>query len=156
MNFIAGDARRSVHVALFALVATVLATGCQKGPAVGSVSGKVTYNGQPLPYGNVVFQPPSGQPAGGAIQPDGTFRLSTFSEYDGAIIGPHKVRVGCYTSQSPSQANKKSPGEASLGQLLIPTKYTFADQSGLTATVPAEGLSEVVFELTGPKRAFPK
>lgn len=132
------------------------AAGCDKGPPVAPVSGKVLYNGAPLPFGSVMFQPSAGQPAGGAIEPDGSFRLSTFREYDGALIGTHQVRISCYTSQSPSQKNKKSAGEASVGQLLIPANYTFADQSGLTATVPAEGATDIVFELKGPKRAFPK
>jgi len=132
------------------------ASGCKDQPPVAPVSGKVLYNGAPLPYGSVMFQPASGQPAGGAIEPDGTFRLSTFSEYDGALIGPHKVRISCYTSQSPSQKNRKNIGEASVGQLLIPAAYTFVDQSGLTAEVPAEGATDIVFELKGPKRQFPK
>ncbi len=130
--------------------------GCKKSAPVAPVSGKVLYNGAPLPYGSVMFQPSSGQPAGGAIEADGTFRLSTFSEYDGALIGPHKVRISCYTSQSPSQKNRNTVGEASVGQLLIPPGYTFVDQSGLTATVPAEGAADIVFELKGPKREFPK
>jgi hypothetical protein len=136
--------------------AILLSAGCSKGPAVAPVSGKVLYNGEPLPYGSIMFQPASGQPAGAAIEPDGTFRLSTFSEFDGAIIGPHKVKVTCYTSQRPSEKAQKKVGEATLGQLLIPLQYTFLDQSGLTATVPAEGAGSLVFELTGPKRSFPK
>jgi hypothetical protein len=103
-----------------------------------------------------MFQPAAGQPAGGAIEADGTFRLSTFSEYDGALVGVHKVRVTCYTSQSPSQKDKKTVGEATVGDLLIPADYTFADKSGLTATVPPEGVSDIVLELKGPKRAFPE
>jgi hypothetical protein len=130
--------------------------GCAKGPAVAPVRGKVLYNGEPLPYGSVMFQPAAGQPAGGAIEAGGTFRLSTFSEYDGALVGAHKVRITCYTSQSPAQKNKKTVGEATLGTLLIPADYTFADKSGLTATVPAEGVSDVVFELKGPEREFPE
>jgi len=130
--------------------------GCDDKPAVALVSGKVLYNGEPLPYGNIVFQPPQGQPAGAAIQPDGSFRLSTFSEYDGAIIGPHKVSVACYASQRPSQKGKKTVGEVALGESLLPSHYAFLDQSGLTADVPVEGADALVFELTGPKRTFPQ
>src|SRR5690606_7977465 len=115
-------------------------------PAVVAVSGKVTYNGQPLPYGSVGFQPVQGQPSGGAIQPDGTFRLSTFSEFDGAIPGSYKVKVTCYSSQRPSEVSKPRVGEFVLGESLIPAKYTFLDQSGLTAEVPAEGTDSILIE----------
>lgn len=130
--------------------------GCNSKPAIAPVSGKILYNGQPLPYGNVVFQPSKGQPAGGAVQPDGSFRLSTFSEYDGAIVGPHKVRVSCYASQRPSAKANKGGGEATLGESLIPSQYGFADSSGLTADITPEGNDSLVFELAGPKRTFPQ
>jgi hypothetical protein len=139
-----------------ATLSAALLAGCNYKPVVAPVSGKVLYNGQPLPYGNIVFQPSKGQPAGGAIQADGSFRLSTFREYDGAIIGPHKVRVSCYASQRPAAKANKGGGEATLGESLIPSQYGFADTSGLTADVKAEGNDSFVFELTGPKRTFPQ
>ncbi|WP_145434122.1 hypothetical protein [Lacipirellula limnantheis] len=139
-----------------ALVGLAALSGCSDKPAVAPVSGKVTYNGKPMPYGSVGFQPAQGQPAGAAIQPDGTFRLSTFAEFDGAIIGPHKVKVTCYASQRPSQQAKKTPGEFVLGESLIPAQYTFLDQSGLTAEVPAEGNDSIVIELSGPEKTFPQ
>ena len=120
------------------------------------VSGKVTYNGKPLPYGSVGFQPAQGQPSGAAIQPDGSFRLSTFAEFDGAIIGPHKVKVTCYASQRPSQQAQRTAGEFVLGESLIPAQYTFLDQSGLTAEVPAVGTESILIELTGPEKQFPQ
>lgn len=140
-------------IALVALAAMML--GCSERPAVAPVSGKVTYNGKPLPYGSVGFQPAKGQPSGAAIQPDGSFRLSTFAEYDGAIVGPHKVKVTCYSSQRPSQQANKTVGEFVLGESLIPPQYTFLDQSGLTAEVPAEGADSILIELTGPAKQFP-
>jgi hypothetical protein len=126
----------------------LLLAGCNRGPLVVPVSGKVLYNGKPLQFGSVTFQPPSGQPAQGEIQHDGTFVLSTYRPNDGAVVGTHKVRVACYESQKNLAA--RSPGEQSLGRLLIPTKYTFFDQSGLTAEVRPDENAPLVFELTGP------
>jgi hypothetical protein len=142
----------------FGLLAAVVLSlaGCDDNPPVAPASGKVLYNGQPLPYGNIMFQPAQGQTGGAVIQPDGTFRVSTFSEYDGAIIGSHKVSVACYSAQSPSAQAKRTGGEMSLGESLIPAQYSFLDQSGLTAEIPAEGTDSLLFELTGPKRTFPK
>lgn len=151
----ASRVRRRVGEGLALALLVMLAAGCAEKSPVAPVSGKVLYNGAPLPYGNVTFQPAAGQPAGGAIEADGSFRLSTFREYDGAMVGAHKVRISCYTSQSPGQKERKA-GEASLGKLLIPINYTYADQSGLTVTVPPEGTTDIVFELKGPKQTFPK
>ena len=141
---------------LAAIVFVTSLSGCDAKPTVAPAGGRVLYNGQPLPYGNVMFQPPQGQPAGAAIQPDGTFRLSTFAEFDGAIVGPHKVTVACYSSQRPSEKSKKAAGETTLGQSLVPSHYAFFDQSGLTAEVPADGTDSLELNLSGPAKTFPK
>jgi len=126
----------------------ISATGCNRGPELAAVTGKVLYNGQPLQFGSVTFQPTRGQPARGEIQSDGTFELSTFSLGDGAVVGSHKVKIACYESQSP--AFVKGPGEQRLGRSLIPVKYTLFDQSGLTADVKPDAAEPFVFDLTGP------
>jgi hypothetical protein len=126
----------------------VSAVGCNRGPEMAAVTGKVTYNGQPLQFGSVTFQPTRGQPARGEIQSDGSFELSTFSLGDGAFVGPHKVKIACYESQNP--AFVKGPGEQRLGRSLIPVKYTLLDQSGLTAEVKPDTAEPIVFDLTGP------
>jgi hypothetical protein len=110
------------------------------------VTGKVLYNGKPLEFGSVTFQPPSGQAARGKIQSDGSFSLSTYRPGDGAVVGSHKVRITCYESQGRTIA--KGAGEQSLGKLLIPERYTFFDQSGLTAEVRPDPSGPIVFELS--------
>lgn len=131
-------------------ISMMLLVGCQKSdkPKLVPAEGKVLYNGEPLGFGTVAFQPPRGQPARGMIRPDGTFTLSTYRPEDGVPLGHHKVRIICYSS--PDQPASELVGEPSLGQLLIPRKYTFFDQSGLTAEVVQEGSKPFVFELTGP------
>jgi hypothetical protein len=121
--------------------------GCNGGPKMTPVTGKVMYNGNPLEFGVVMFQPSSGQPARGDIQPDGTFTLSTYRLNDGVVLGKHKVRIACYESMRPSA--DKGPGERTLGKPLVPTKYTVFDESGLTAEVD-ENSYEFTFELSGP------
>lgn len=132
---------------LFTLAFIALAIiGCSRGPEIVPVSGKVLYNGEPLKYGGVMFQPEAGQPARGVIQPDGTFVLTTESKGDGATVGRNRVRVTCYEAQDPSAA--ASEGEAALGKLLIPKKYTDIDTSEIEIEVPRGGKNDVVIELT--------
>ena len=140
---------------VFLLGGVAALAGCNHTPPVAAVSGKVLYNGEPLPYGNIVFQPQTGQPGGAWIQPDGTFKMSTYAEYDGAVPGSHKIAVTCFTSHSPS-AKAKAKKNDSLGAMLLPAAYATCDQSGLTAEVPAGGIDSLVFELKGPPHKFPK
>ena len=129
------------------LVTLAILAGCNRGPKMTPVTGKVLYNGRPLEFGVVMFQPPSGQPAQGEIAPDGTFTLSTYRLNDGVVLAKHKVRVACYESMRPGSA--KGPGERTLGKPLVPEKYMLFDQSGLTADVD-ENNHEFTFELSGP------
>jgi len=129
------------------LFSLLVLAGCNDGPKMVPVTGKVIYNGRPLEFGVVMFQPPNGQPAQGQVQPDGTYTLSTYRLNDGAVVARHKVRVACYESMSPSFV--KGPGEQKLGKPLVPEKYTLFDYSGLTADVN-ENNHEFTFELTGP------
>ena len=81
----------SDHDSHWPMLTLVILAGCNRGPKMTPVTGKVIYNGRPLEFGVVMFQPPSGQPAQGEIQPDGTFILSTYRLNDGVVLGKHKV-----------------------------------------------------------------
>lgn len=139
-----------------ALCLTFGVLGCDSGPTVVPVTGKVFYNDEPLPFGSVMFQPVRGQPATGKIQPDGTFEMSSFRKGDGATVGPQKVCINCYSSQSPAVQAKPIVGERSIGKLLIPRKYTSFDSSGFTVDVSADSNEPFEFKLTGPEVKFPK
>jgi hypothetical protein len=120
--------------------------GCNRGPQVAPVRGRVVLDGQALKFGTVMFQhSQGGQPSVGEIAPDGSFVLSTSRPEDGAIVGTNKVRVTCYSSQSPE--NRDAGGD-SLGTLLIPRKYTIFSSSGIEFDVPPEGLTDVTVELS--------
>ena len=80
-------------------LAAVLLPGCG-GPKMAPVKGRVIFNGQPVKEAAVTFSPAAagnqldtGKPATGFTDADGNFALSTFSEYDGAIVGTHTVNV---------------------------------------------------------------
>jgi hypothetical protein len=72
--------------------------GPGNGLTMGRVSGHVTYNGQPVELGEVLFLPDSdkgnsGVPSMGPITKDGSYVMSTQDFGDGVIAGHHKVGI---------------------------------------------------------------
>ena len=73
--------------------------GCGSGAKfpIAHVSGKVTFQGKPLPGGGTISFIPveegERRAAGGEIKPDGTYTVSTYSEGDGALVGKHRIEV---------------------------------------------------------------
>ncbi|HWE39456.1 MAG TPA: hypothetical protein VG406_23090 [Isosphaeraceae bacterium] len=92
--------RRSAATSLLVLLAIAPCWGCGRGQAAAApvktlpVKGTVRYNGKPVTQGTIKFEPEGpGREATGAIQPDGTFTLSTYEPDDGAVPGPHRVAI---------------------------------------------------------------
>ena len=132
----------------FVLAIAVAVIGCGKPPhQLVPISGKVTYNGRPLKFGCVKFQPETGQWSKGIIQPDGTFQMVTPDEGDGAAVGVNKVRISCFENQDPTKKNGSEEMGIVLGRSLIPRKYASQDTSGLKVEVKAEGNGPVIFDL---------
>jgi hypothetical protein len=129
--------RRRVLFSLLGIMLVVVASasGCGKNRPLAPITGKVTYRGKPLTFGTVVFQPPSGQPATGAIQPDGTFQLTTRGEGEGAVVGKNRVRIACYEGQNPNSKASAAGREIMLGKPLIPRKYLSYDTSEIILEV---------------------
>lgn len=139
--------RRSLMAGLLATSLSGMFAGCSQTPAVVPVTGMVLYNGAPLPFGIVMFQPEKGQAAQGEIQPDGSFQLSTYGPNDGAVPGHHKVSVRCFSNQ---KAGADGGDAGAPGRLLIPQQYTRFGMSGLSADVVAGSTEPIVLELKGP------
>jgi hypothetical protein len=111
-------------------------------------TGSVSYKGKPLAFGGVTMQPHRGGAiARGVIQSDGTFTMTTDGE-PGAPIGANSVRVTCFTSQKPGAAATSRGGELSLGDSLIPERYSRFSSSGLTVEVKPGSNEPYVIELT--------
>lgn len=82
---------------ILCLLLAPLLVGCgQSGPLLFDVSGAVTYNGQPIPAGTVLFQPDASQgcsgPAGIAVIRNGRYDTAEKSGR-GVVGGPHIVQV---------------------------------------------------------------
>jgi hypothetical protein len=134
-----------ITLTMLGVFATVVFAGCGGGPKTAPVTGKVTYRGQPLQFGSVMFQPDTGPVAKAKIESDGTFTLSTDGK-PGAVLGKHKVRVTCFESQSPNPPPTPPGQEPTLGRSLIPQKYSNFGASGLEITV-SEDMKPVEFNL---------
>jgi hypothetical protein len=98
------------------------ALGC--GPQVSQVSGKVTYQGKPLPSGSVVFVSPEGDVVGrSAIAADGRYVMTDVP------AGSVKVAVESHERVPPGLGGP--PGD----YVPIPPRYKKAETSGLEYTV---------------------
>jgi hypothetical protein len=132
---------------LWLLLSLGLACGCsvdERPPETVPIRGKVSYKGKPLSKGTIVFRSDRGQTAVGEIQPDGTFRLGTFANNDGATLGHHRISI-IAKDFNPSLMPGTSPGYSPPAELL-PGKYNQPDTSGLEAEVSKEK-TELEFDL---------
>lgn len=73
-----------------------------KAPATaGSIQGKVTFAGEPLPGGTIAFHPDKGNPVASTLQPDGTYAIKS--------IRAGKYRVTVETESANPQPKDKLP-----------------------------------------------
>jgi hypothetical protein len=123
-----GFVRRGISAVCLGVV--LLTAGCgPRGPKLAPVKGTVTWQGNPVPYGTVMFQPVNGPAATGQIK-DGAYVLVTDTR-PGAVLGSHKVTVISLADQSTRLPEERAP----LPPPLVPLKFSFPDLSGLTAEV---------------------
>ncbi|MEA1951645.1 MAG: hypothetical protein U9N87_09680 [Planctomycetota bacterium] len=121
--------RSSSIVGLSLLVLLLNSCG---GRPTGVVSGKITYNNQPLSLGTVAMIAEDGTVASGMIS-DGRYKVEEVP------VGPAKIMVHVYPPSpmmhpptGPAAGAKQKPR---LTFVPIPDRYTDASRSGLTYTV---------------------
>lgn len=112
-------------------------TGCGGGsdaPTTVKVEGTVTFDGEPLSEGSIVFDPTDGKggSSAGGIQ-NGTF---TFDSQ----LGQKKVLIS-----ASRDTGKKDQYDEPITESYIPAKYN--SQTTLTADVKADGENKFSFEL---------
>lgn len=82
-------------------------SGCgPSGPTVYEVSGKVTYQGKPVPGATVTFQPEQGRPSIGVTDDEGKYFLRYTKDVNGALPGSHKVFITFDGRPSTPEAEK--------------------------------------------------
>lgn len=121
----------------FALL-SLLALGCGgKRSAMVPFAGQVFVQGQPAVGAAVTFYPlmptKQRQIPTAVVGPDGSFRLTTISAYDGAPPGDYAV---CVTWSD----SRREDGETLIGPDRLRQRYAYPAYSTLRATVqPAKG-----------------
>jgi hypothetical protein len=145
------------------VTAVVVVVGCSDDSGLGQrykVSGTVTYKGEKVSKGTVNFEPAKageGRAATGTIE-NGYYELSTAGGGDGALPGDYNVTIKALDIDMSSAVSTKEglpkvhEGDAAFqkavksGRSLVPTKYSLASTSGLTAKV--DGAKTIDFPLT--------
>ena len=119
--------------------------GCSRGPAVGEVSGKVTFGGKPVTEGTITFiNPATESVAAASLQQDGSYVVST--PEGGLVVGDYVVMVNplIYVDRSnprtpPSPVERPAPN--------IPEKYRNQGRTPLRASVKI-GANTFNFDMT--------
>ncbi len=126
------------------LVGLVALSGCG-GSATAPVNGKVKLkNGSDpgvLAGYSVSFELEGAKSSGtGEIQPDGSFKISTFGADDGALPGKHRVAISPPLSPDPDKPMPKPK---------VAAKYSGFETSGIVVEIKP-GKNDVVLEVEGP------
>jgi hypothetical protein len=143
-------------------LACLLSSGCDSGPKLAPVRGRVSYNGKPVTTGRIMFYPEHGRPSVASVAEDGTYSLTNNVPGDGALIGKHQVTIestkvypGAMTDPKSAEEemalSKKGypPGKwlvAGKVDWLVPEKYSRRETSPLTATVENKS-NEIDFDI---------
>lgn len=129
---------RSLPLRVFAALLALSVASC--GPKIGTVSGTVSYDGQPIPDGYLVFQPVGPGKGFGVKVTQGLYQVT-------APYGQYMVRI---TAEKlvPFGGGVDMYGEKVQLQQYIPEKYNV--NSTLTAEIPSTG--PVDFDLKSNKR----
>ncbi len=116
--------------------------GCgPSGPKLYPVTGKITFDGEPVSEGNIAFVPTDGS---GAAQ-GGSFKDGVYSVK--VAQGPKRVEI--YGERKSGKKETQEDGRVvELKESFIPSKYN--NNSELTVTIEPESATHD-FELTGKK-----
>lgn len=108
-------------------------------PERGQVAGAVTYNGQPLEKGEIVFYPDEGRPARGEIVDGQIVEVGTFESDDGVAAGHCRIIVRALEPGADMYTPSKH---------LIPKRYASVEESGLETTIEPGTKNALTLELT--------
>jgi len=133
--------RAGLCVCLLAGLMIAATVGCgDAGPELGTVSGTVTLDAQPLADAYVEFQPAEGRASGGMTDAAGAYSLDFVAGEKGALPGEHTVRI-----TTENVLTDPETGEPIDSPERAPAKYN--QNTELKATVTT-GSNTIDFALT--------
>ncbi len=120
--------------------------GCNRGPKIVVAEGVVQFeDGSPVVVGTVETKSLAyeGIQATGKIERDGSFKLTTFVEGDGAAVGEHQCVVVQFVMAEGLKGHQPST------QGVVNPKHRNYSTSGLRISVPDEGTKSIKLVVTG-------
>jgi hypothetical protein len=146
-------------VSLLVLVCLATSPGCGGSgrTPLGQVTGTVSYNGQPIASGTIIFEVPGARPANGKIVGGQIQEVTTYDPNDGVPVGQAKIAV--FATEAPASspaATGGDPGQPIVidenymgggAKPLIPPKYNDPATSGLNWEIK-KGKNTVTLDLT--------
>lgn len=135
---------RKMHFAVIGIAWTMglLTTGCGGGntaPVHGVIIFKDTKTPAKELSGYIITLESTEEPvsATGVVEEDGTFKVNTYRQGDGAIAGKHRVAI------TPRQASSDAPPPTSL----LPARYGTLKDSGLQIEVKLKQTNPIELEV---------
>ena len=131
------------------LLGSLIGCGSDNGLDLGRVQGKITYKGEPVGFGDILFYPDDtkgtvGPGASATLKDDGTYVVSTEQPGDGVIVGFHKIAI---TGLDPEPVRQSGPNPKTNPEEFMKSLKEHAKTSGATTvlkTKPAAATSPVV------------
>jgi hypothetical protein len=120
--------------------------GCNRGPKIVVAEGVVQFeDGSPVVVGTIETKSLAyeGVQATGKIQRDGSFKLTTFVDGDGAAVGTHQCVLVQFVMAEGLTGHQPST------QGVVNPKHRNYSTSGLQFTVPDEGTKSIKLIVTG-------
>jgi hypothetical protein len=122
--------------------------GCGSSSGVGQVTGRVTYRGEPVTKGAVVFEDNErGISVNAPLGGDGAFTARTH-DLPGLPPGTYKLAVSPRTFGDGSAPLVVDPNSTATPTTIIPEKYQQSATSGLTTVVAPGSNPPLKIELT--------
>ena len=129
---------RRMRLGAAACLVVVASVGCQRSPyELAPVHGTVTIDGRPVSQAKVMFAPVEnaenavnpGKPAFGLLREDGSYKLTTYENDDGAVVGKHWVTLVNLTrkaAKNQTEGNRTISSLPSFTRLTVPQQVTVA------------------------------
>jgi hypothetical protein len=133
-----------VAAALLAVAALATSPGCNNGPPIGKVKGKVTFKGQPVKEGRVTFlNPKEGGTYEAMIGSDGSYAVA-----NGVVVGEYVVEISPLMELKDTDPGKSPPAPVEKAAPDIPKKYRQQGTTPFKGQTVKQGPNEINFEMT--------